>query len=585
MTERIKLLINNLKHLPGTYLMHDKNDVVIYVGKAKDLYNRVSQYFLKPQVGKVAKMVSNVEYFETIITSNEKEALVLEMNLIQKYYPRYNILLKDGSHYPYIALSKSGYPYLTIKRHPSEKNKYDYFGPFPNSGAAFEMISLLNKIFPTRKCKNIPANSCIYYQMGQCLAPCVNKIDETKSREIKDQIKSFIKGNNQEVLAAIKEKMLLASDNLDFETANEYKKTIDAINHINMKQNVETNDHTDRDIFAYSIKEGYICLTVLVFRNGLLLGKDNFIVEEFGEINEEIVDLICQYYKKRSLPKEIVINSKDVSSQLENLLDIKITSVTKGKVYELVVNAQENANNALDQYFLTSRIDDDKVKLLEELGNILSIETPLYIELIDNSHLQGSNPVGAIVAFINGEPIKKLYRKFNIEHDQANDDILSTKEVIYRHYRRLKDDNSKMPDLLLVDGGVNQVKAAKEALLMNNLDIDVFGLYKNDKHQTAGLVDSKGNTYPIENKNLFFLLTRMQDEVHRFVISFHRNKREAKMSASFLDNIKGIGYKRKEKLLRAYPTLNAFKNATKEEFEQILPPSVAEELFNYIKNS
>lgn len=585
MTERIKLLINNLKHLPGTYLMYNKDDVVIYVGKAKDLYNRVSQYFLKPQVGKVAKMVSNVCYFETIITSNEKEALVLEMNLIQKYYPRYNILLKDGSHYPYIALTKNGYPYLVIKRHPNEKSKYDYFGPFPNSGAAFEMISLLNKIFPTRKCKNIPASSCLYYQMGQCLAPCINNISNEENQKIREEIKSFIKGNNQGVISTIKEKMLLASENLDFETANEYKKTLEAINHINIKQNVENNDHKDRDIFAYSIKEGYVCLTVLVFRNGLLLGKDNFIVEEFGDINEEIVDLIYQYYKKHQLPKEIAINSKEISTQLEELFETKIISASKGKIYELIVNAQENANNALDQYFLTSRIDDDKIALLDELGNLLNIKTPLYIELIDNSHLQGSNPVGAIVTFINGEPNKKLYRKFNIEHDEGADDILSTKEVIYRHYKRLKEDNLKMPDLLLVDGSVAQVKAAKEALFMNNLDINVFGLYKNDKHQTAGLIDVNGITYPIENKKLFFLLTRMQDEVHRFVISYHRNKREANMSASFLDNIKGIGYKRKEKLLRAYPTLNAFKTATEEEFEQILPSNIAKELVNYLKNN
>ena len=579
MKERIKTLIANLKHLPGVYLMHDKDDNIIYVGKAKDLFKRVSQYFLRPQSGKVFKMVSNVEYFETIITANEKEALVLEMNLIQKYYPRYNILLKDGSHYPYIALKKKGDPILQIKRNNKDKN-YDYFGPFPNSGAAFQTISLLNKVFPIRKCQTLPTTTCLYYHLGQCLGPCVNKIDESIFEQMREDIKSFMRGNNQKQKAEIKEKMLKASENLEFETANEYKKILDAIEHINIQQNVENSDKKDRDIFAFSSRQGYLALAVLSYRKGLLLGKQVFTVEEFGDNEEQVADLILQFYQKYPTPNEVVINNKNVIELIGDLLDSSVVEMTKGKVHELVINAKENADNALDEYFLSARLDSNKLEMLEELGRIIDIPTPLHIELFDNSHIQGAFPVGAMVAFINGEPAKKLYRRFLINHEEARDDLASMKEVVYRHYKRLVDEEKKLPDLLLVDGGLNQIKAAALALLEAGANVPLFGLYKNDKHQTSGLIDGSGKTYELNDKNLFFMLTRMQDEVHRFAIAFHKEKRNKGMKVSILDDIPGLGEKRKEMLLRAYRDLNALKNASIEEFSQILPRDVAENLYN-----
>ena len=583
MTERIKTLIANLKHLPGVYLMHDKNDNIIYVGKAKDLYKRVSQYFLRPQAGKVFKMVTNVEYFETIITANEKEALVLEMNLIQKYYPRYNVLLKDGSHYPYIALKKKGDPILVIKRNNKDKN-YDYFGPFPNSGAAYQTISLLNKIFPIRKCQTLPSTTCLYYHLGQCLGPCVNKIEENVFSSIREEIKSFMRGNNAKQKAEIKEKMLKASENLEFETAGEYKKILDSIDHINVQQNVENSDKKDRDIFAFSSRRGYLALAVLSYRRGLLLGKQVFIVEEFGDNEEQVADLILQFYQKYPTPNEVVINNSAVIKLLSDLLDTSVVNVTKGKVHELIINAKENADNALDEYFLSARLDANKLEMLEKLGSIIDIPTPLHIELFDNSHIQGAFPVGAMVAFVNGEPAKKLYRRFLINHEEARDDLASMKEVIFRHYKRLVDENQKMPDLLLVDGGLNQINAAALALLEAGANVPLFGLYKNDKHQTAGLIDGSGKTYELDDKNLFFMLTRMQDEVHRFAISFHKEKRNKAMRTSILDNIPGLGDKRKEMIYRAYPDLEALKNASIEEFSQILPQEVAEALFYKLHN-
>ena len=581
MTEKIKVLIENLKHSPGVYLMHDKNDTVIYVGKAKDLYKRVSQYFLRPQSGKVFKMVQNVDYFETIIVQNEKEALVLEMNLIHQYMPRFNVLLKDGSHYPYIAIKKSGDVMLTIKRNNKDK-KYNYFGPYPNSGAAYEVVDLINRIFPTRKCNTLPSSPCLYYHLGQCLAPCINKIEEEVYVEMRNNIKDFLKGNNQSYIREIKNKMIEASNSQNYEMAKEYKKILDSINHINLSQSVETTDKIDRDIFAYSSREGYLALAFLIYRKGQLLGKEAHIVEKFGDEEEQVSELITQLYTRLPEPKEVVINSSKIVEELSSFLTSDVVSVTRGKIYDLLLSAKANADNALDEYFLSSKLDTDKIALLNELGEMLGIETPYHIELFDNSHLQGSSPVGAMVAYVNGEPKKDLYRRFKIEHEESRDDFASMVEVITRHYLRSKNENRKYPDLILVDGGLPQVHAATEALEKIEVNIPVYGLYKNDKHSTSGIIDINGKEYPIENKKLFFLLTRMQDEVHRFAISFHREKRNKAMTVSIFDDIKGLGNKRKELLLKSYPDIVALKQASLEELSQLIPPLVAEELYNKI---
>ena len=579
MKQRIKTCIDNLKHLPGVYLMHDKNDKIIYIGKAKDLYKRVSQYFLRPQVGKVAKMAFEAEYFETIITNNEKEALILEMNLIQTHYPKFNILLKDGSHYPYIGLKKTGYPYLQIKRNTKDKN-FEYFGPFPKSTSAYETIDLCNKIYPLRKCNHIPGTACLYYHLEQCLAPCINDVSNETESHIREDVKSFLRGNNADVKAELTRKMLEASDACDFENAQEYKSLIDAISHINIPQNMESNDKKDRDIFAFSSREGYLSLAVLLFRKGALLDKKVYIVEEFDNNEEQVADLILQFYQKVPLPQEVVINNETVVDLLSDLIDANVFSISKGKLHDLVLTAKQNANNALDEYFLSARLDDDKLALLEELGHIINIETPLRIELFDNSHLQGSSPVGAVVVFINGEPAKKLYRKYKIEHEEARDDLKSMEEIVYRRYSRLKEENKEMPNLILVDGGLNQIIAADKSLKQVGVSINLFGLVKNNKHQTAGLMDINGNVFDIENKNIFFMLTRMQDEVHRFAITFHQSLRNKKMKTSILDDIKGLGMKRRELINKAYPDINLLKEATVEELSQLLPRDVAEELYN-----
>lgn len=583
MKKQISSLIANLKHSPGVYLMYDKDDKIIYIGKAKDLSKRVSQYFMRPQSGKVQKMVFETERFETILTDNEKEALILEMNLIQTHYPKYNVLLKDDKHYPYIALKKDGDPYLTIKRTNKEKN-YEYFGPFPNSGAAYEMIDLLNKLFPLRKCRVLPSEPCLYYHLGQCLAPCIKKIEQEEYEEIIKNVERFLKGDNKLEADAIKNKMELASSKEDYELALEYKKMLDSIEHINTAQHVEFFDRIDRDIFAYSLREHYVSLAILIYRNGILLGKENYVLELFGNIEEFVEEMILLFYQKRPLPKEIVINSSKIKENLSALLETSIVSASKGKLLDLVKIAKKNADNALDQYFISARLDEDKLTLLEKLGTILNIKTPLHIELFDNSHLQGSSPVGAMVAFINGEPAKKLYRKFHIDEKLGGDDLRSMEEVITRHYKRLKDNKAPLPDLILVDGGELQIKAASRAIEQLELSIPVCGLYKNDKHQTSGLMDKEGNTYDLkDDKLVFFLLARMQDEVHRFAIKFHHDVRNKTLKSSLLDGINGLGDKRKAVIRKAYPDLSMLRNASISELAQLLPEEVAKELYKRLK--
>ncbi len=575
MTDAVKQALLLVPTKPGVYLMKDRDGEIIYVGKAKNLNKRVTQYFTRPQAGKVAAMVFNVDHFETIITKSEKEAFILEMNLIKKHYPRYNILLKDSKHYPYIALKRKNSPVLKIARDDKDKN-YFYFGPYPTSMHAYEIIGLLNKIFPLQKCKTLPSIPCLYYHLGQCLAPCINKIDEETHTLIYNQIKSFLSGNNEEVRSQIRQKMEAASANQEYEKAGDYKKTLDAIDHINERQRMEVKDHIDRDIFAYVTRDGYLSLALLTFRQGILLGKEVFVVEQFGDDIDLVTDLILQYYQTHSLPYEIVANISGLKSRIEDIYDVDVIYKSRGALYDLIGMASVNARQGLDEHFMSARLTDDNFKILTELGKELNIKTPTYIELFDNSHLQGAAPVGAMVAFINGEPTKKMYRKFHIEGDEKRDDFASMKEVIYRRYKRIKDENLKVPNLVLVDGGLPQISAAYESLFKLEMEIPVFGLYKNERHQTEGLMDKEGHKIDLQsNKPLFFLLMRMQDEVHRYAISFHHQVRSKAFKSSTLDGIEGLGKRRIEILHRNYESINELRKATLEELEQLLPKEVA----------
>ncbi len=579
MNELLKVKIELLKDVPGVYIMKNSEGTVIYVGKAKSLIKRVKQYFYRPQVGKVMRMVREITDFDTIQINSEKEALLLELNLIQKYYPKYNILLKDGKTYPYIALSKDKEPRLKIAYKPNDKDHY-YFGPYTSSSSAYKIIDLLNKIFPLRKCSYIPSSPCLYYHLHQCLGPCINKNLANEYKSMVNDIKHFMQGDDSKIKTNLILQMKKASEELNFEKAGEYKKIIDSIDHIQEKQSITLSSKLSLDVIATSSREGYFALSIITYRNGLLLGKNVFVNEQEGENNDEqVISLIFQYYQKHDLPKEIIVGNKEYLV-LQEGLSTKVILPSRGIKHDLLLIALENAKNGIDEHFLSARLEDDNLLLLEELGNILNIKTPLHIELFDNSHLQGSEPIGAMVCFINGVKTPSMYRKYNIKQSSGKDDLKSMYEVIYRRYSRLKKENQPFPDLILVDGGFNQLKVAQKALDDLDIKINLAGLEKDDHHHTSTLLTLE-KEYSLSNQSkLFLFLVRMQDEVHRFAITFHRQKRSKKVISSFFDNIEGIGEKRKEMLNKAYPSLDSLKNASLEELSQIVPQEVGQRIID-----
>ena len=575
MTLTLDAKIKNLPDKPGVYLMKNEEQKIIYVGKAKDLAKRVSQYFTRPQIGKVQAMVMHIVDFETIITQSEKEALILEMNLIHEHYPRYNIMLKEGSHYPYIALRKGSDPFLKIMRQNTDK-KYHYFGPFPNSRSAYRIITLLNKIFPLRKCNILPKVACLYHHIGQCLAPCINEIPQDVYDDLAHQISEFLKGNVKTQVDQYQQKMLAASESLNFELAQEYKVIIEDIQHITDQQYVEMEDKMDRDIFAFSEREGYLSLAVFVFRQGILIGKGSYVVEAFDDRDEQLLNLLAQYYRSKPLPQELVLNHRALLEKLKETMDLRLVFAEKGRLFELMKGVQENAIQTLDDHFLTARLDDDKLTLLATLGKTIGLPTPFHIEMFDNSHLQGSEPVGAMVAFINGEPVKKMYRQFHLPETLKQDDPGAMAYLIQRRYARLMEDKSPLPDLIVVDGGQTQLQAGLKSLASLGLSIPMVGLFKNDRHQTKGLLTKDGEVFDFtQQPSLFFFLIRLQDEVHRFALQFHQRLRSKSATRSIFDDIPGLGPTRVNLLQKRYPSLDALKQASVEELSQILPKIVA----------
>lgn len=577
----LKQKISLLPDVPGSYQMKDKNGTIIYVGKAKSLVKRVKQYFTRPQVGKVARMVAEIRDFDIIETNSEKEALLLEISLIHKYYPKYNIMLMDDRMYPYIALKKKEDPYLKIARSDKEKGYY-YFGPFPNSSDAFKMINLLNKIYPLRKCKNIPNKPCLYYHLGQCLAPCIRKVQPEEYKQMVSDITRFLNGDTESVTSQLKKKMKEYADKMEFERAAEYKKLLDAVKVTTSSQKIIFPDHVSRDIVGYSIREGYICVVFLLYRKGVLLGKNTYVEELEDDINDFLEDIIVQFYEKHSdHPKELIVPTKDITQVLNDSLGFDVISPSRGKKRDLMAMALENSKQMLDQHFQTARLTDNVLKLLEELQQKLGLEkTPLDIELYDNSHTQGYEPVGAMVKYINGEKAPQQYRKYKITQPNPQDDLASMREVLTRRFTRLKEENAKMPDLIILDGGYTQCQIGLEVKEEVGVDIPLAGLQKNDKHETDTLINADtGEEIPLErNSPLFFLLMRMQDEIHRYAITFHRGKRAKAVFKTIYDDIKGIGEKRKQKLLDIYPTMESLEGIKIEELSQLVPKEAANEI-------
>lgn len=568
---------------PGCYLMKNTDGKVIYVGKARKLKNRVSSYFTGAHNYKTTKLVDHIWDFDYIVTGSEKEALLLEINLIKDYTPEYNIMFMDNTYYPYIELTDETHPRLKIVRKTKNK-KNKYFGPYPDATAARNTFKLLNKLYPLRKCNHVPDKPCLYYSLHQCLGPCINEVDKSQYDEIRKELISFIHGNTKSKIDELTEKMMTASENLQFELAKEYRDLIRSIEYVTAKQNVQFGDYKDRDILGYFIDKGYISIQLFFMREGKLLYHD-FNLEPVGEdFEEDLIRFLVTYYQTHPEPYELLIPQDVDLELLTEILSCHVLQPQRGDKKSLVEMANKNAKEALEKKFLLKeKIDEKTILPIIELGQKLGIDTPHTIELYDNSNIQGAYAVAGMVVYKDGVPSKKDYRKYKIKTVEGPDDYASMKEVIYRRYYRLLMEQKEMADLIIVDGGLGQIKVAKEVINSLNLSVHICGLSKDDKHSTAMLLDEDGNQVPIDTKSpLFFLLTRMQDEVHRYAISFHRQVRSKSLFSSILDEVEGIGEARKKKLLNHFKSVKKMKEASLEELEAVIPKNTAAKLYEVL---
>ncbi|MBM6964969.1 excinuclease ABC subunit UvrC [Massilimicrobiota timonensis] len=581
MNDLIKNKLSLLPSSPGCYLMKNKEGTVIYVGKAKKLKNRVHSYFVGVHNYKTTKLVSEIVDFDYIVTDSEKEALLLEINLIKDYSPQYNIMFMDNTYYPYIQMTNETHPRLRIVRNAKER-KAKHFGPFPDATAARETYKLLNRLYPLRKCNHIPKKPCLYYSLGQCLAPCIQEVDVEIYNDIKKSITKLLNGDIKEKVNELTEKMNQASEQLNFEQAKEYRDLISHIRYVTAKQHVQFNDQVDRDILGYYVDHGYLSIQLFFMRHGKLLSRDLNLIPIEDHVQESLQQFMVSFYQNNTLPKEILVPLDMDIDLLSQIIECKILKPQKGNKASLVQMAIENAKESLEKKFqLMEKNEAATLGAIQQLGELLQMPHPPHIiELFDNSNIQGAYAVAGMVCFKDGVPSKKDYRKFKIKTVEGPDDYGSMREVIYRRYYRVLMENLTPPDMIIVDGGLGQIHAAKEVIDALGMSIPVYGLAKDDKHSTAMLLDTEGHPISIHPKSeLFFLLTRMQDEVHRYAISFHKNVRSKSLFASTLDQIEGIGPKRKQQLLHHFKSVKRMKEASLEQLKEVLPDKVAQELF------
>lgn len=587
MNERIKNKLALLPDQPGCYLMKDKNGTIIYVGKAKILKNRVRSYFTGSHNTKTERLVSEIEDFEYIVTESNIEALLLEINLIKKNDPKYNIMLKDDKTYPFLKITNEKYPRLVITRKVL-KDKALYFGPYPDVGAANETKKILDRLFPLRKCKPSQTKEpCLYYHLGQCLCPYYFDVDPKVYTKIVDEVKNFLNGGHEKIESEIHQKMEKAAENMEFEKAAEYRDQIRAIETIMTRQKMTNTDLLDRDVFGYAIDKGWMCVQVFFVRQGKLIERDVSMFPFYNEAEEDFLTYLGQFYQENEhfIPKEVLIPDTIDKPSVEALLATKVLQPKRGEKKKLVELASKNASVALNERFdLIARKQERTIGAVERLGNAMNISTPIRIESFDNSNIMGTNPVAAMVVFIDGKPARKEYRKYKIKTVNGPDDYASMREVIYRRYSRVIREGLPLPDLILIDGGKGQVDVAKDVLENQlGIDIPIAGMVKNDKHKTNELLFGTDlAVVPLErNSPEFFLLQRIQDEVHRFAITFHRQLRSKNSFASRLDEIEGLGPKRKKMLLKEFKSLKNITAATTEELQEIgLPKNVAQNVFD-----
>ncbi|VJX51731.1 excinuclease, subunit C [Streptococcus pneumoniae] len=582
MNNLIKSKLELLPTSPGCYIHKDKNGTIIYVGKAKNLRNRVRSYFRGSHDTKTEALVSEIVDFEFIVTESNIEALLLEINLIKENKPKYNIMLKDDKSYPFIKITNERYPRLIITRQV-KKDGGLYFGPYPDVGAANEIKRLLDRIFPFRKCTNPPSKVCFYYHIGQCMAHTICKKDEIYFKSMAQEVSDFLKGQDNKIIDDLKSKMAVAAQSMEFERAAEYRDLIQAIGTLRTKQRVMAKDLQNRDVFGYYVDKGWMCVQVFFVRQGKLIERDVNLFPYFNDPDEDFLTYVGQFYQEKShlVPNEVLIPQDIDEEAVKALVDSKILKPQRGEKKQLVNLAIKNARVSLEQKFNLLEKSVEKTQgAIENLGRLLQIPTPVRIESFDNSNIMGTSPVSAMVVFVNGKPSKKDYRKYKIKTVVGPDDYASMREVIRRRYGRVQREALTPPDLIVIDGGQGQVNIAKQVIQEElGLDIPIAGLQKNDKHQTHELLFGD----PLEvvdlsrNSQEFFLLQRIQDEVHRFAITFHRQLRSKNSFSSQLDGIDGLGPKRKQNLMRHFKSLTKIKEASVDEIVEVGVPRVVAE--------
>lgn len=577
--EKLKILPNN----PGCYLMKDKDGIVIYVGKAKNLKRRVNSYFNRVQTGKTLALVNNIVDFDYIITNTNMECLILEINLIKKYNPKYNILLKDDKTYPFIALYKDPYPLVKIERYKNRKStKAKLFGPYPNVISARKTVELINRIYPLKKCAH-GKDLCLYYHINECLGYCKYNIDKDQTNEMLKEITNILNGDIKILTKRLESEMMRASQELNYEKALVIRNSIDDLKRTINKQIIVSNTKYNFDVFGMYQKDGFLCISTMFIRDGIVTGNKSKIFNNVIDIDELYFRYIVDFYEKYPLPKEIVVCS--LIEGLEELLNVKVLNPKKGDVKKILNMANLNAEMfSKEKIAMIKNSYEEKTNALESLKNLLKMDKLNRIELFDNSHLFGTYYVGAMVVFDKFEPKKDLYRKFKISTN-VKDDVSAMKEVIYRRYYRVLLEGLEKPDLIIVDGGELQVKAAKEILDSLGLDIEIIGLKKDDKHRTRSIItkDLEEKDLPHDN-NLYLYLTKMQDEIHRFAITYHRNIKSKGALSSVLSEIPGIGEKRRKSLLKEFGSINKIKEASIDDIARYIPREVAEKLKSFLEN-
>ena len=588
MNNLIKSKLELLPTSPGCYIHKDKNGTIIYVGKAKNLRNRVRSYFRGSHDTKTEALVSEIVDFEFIVTESNIEALLLEINLIKENKPKYNIMLKDDKSYPFIKITNERYPRLIITRQV-KKDGGLYFGPYPDVGAANEIKRLLDRIFPFRKCTNPPSKVCFYYHIGQCMAHTVCRKDEAYFKAMSQEVSDFLKGQDDKIIDELKSKMALAAQSMEFERAAEYRDLIQAIGTLRTKQRVMAKDLQNRDVFGYYVDKGWMCVQVFFVRQGKLIERDVNLFPYYNDPDEDFLTYVGQFYQEKShlVPNEILIPQDIDEEAVKALVDTKVLKPQRGEKKQLVNLAIKNARVSLEQKFNLLEKSVEKTQgAIENLGRLLKIPTPVRIESFDNSNIMGTSPVSAMVVFVNGKPSKKDYRKYKIKTVVGPDDYASMREVIRRRYGRVQRDGLTPPDLIVIDGGQGQVNIAKQVIQEElGLDIPIAGLQKNDKHQTHELLfgDPLQVIELSRTSQEFFLLQRIQDEVHRFAITFHRQLRSKNSFSSQLDGIEGLGPKRKQNLMKYFKSLTKIKEASVDEIVAVgIPRAVAEAVHHHL---